>query len=427
MNTMEQAKRIVIVGGGFAGLNVARKLHKKGFEVYLVDKNNYHQFQPLFYQVATAGLEPANIVFPLRKAFHNFKDFHIRMAELVEIKPSENKIVTTENELTYDYLVIATGVTTNFFGNNQVEENAIPMKSVSEALYMRNRILQNLEDAYYADKEERERLRNVVIVGGGPTGVEVSGAIADMRKYVLSKDYPELDFSLMKIFLIEGSPVLLAAMSKRSQKKSQAFLEKMGVNVLTNTVVKEYDGKTVLLSNGKTIPTNTLIWGAGVAAKKINGLPDNVLQKGNRIIVNRYNQVQGFQNIFALGDIAYMTEEKYPNGHPQVASVAIAQGKLLAENFVRLVQNKPLVPFKYKDKGSMATIGRKKAVVDLPYWKFQGAFAWHTWNLVHLFSILGVKNKLSIFFNWAWNYFSPNPNLRVLIKPFIKKDKQFFN
>ncbi|HPA23142.1 MAG TPA: NAD(P)/FAD-dependent oxidoreductase [Ferruginibacter sp.] len=418
---MEKTKRIVIVGGGFAGLHVARKLHKKGFEVYVVDKNNYHQFQPLFYQVATAGLEPANIVFPLRKAFHHYDGFHIRMAELIEIIPSQNKIITTENEIKYDYLVIATGVTTNFFGNKQIEENAIPMKTVSEALYMRNRVLQNLEDVYYADKEERERLRNIVIVGGGPTGVEVSGAIADMRKYVLRKDYPELDFSLMNIFLIEGSPALLGAMSKNAQKKSQAFLEKMGVNVFTNTVVKEYDGKTALLSNGTAIATNTLIWGAGVTAQKINGIPAEILQRGNRIKVNRYNQAEGFENIFVLGDIAYMTEEKYPNAHPQVASVAIAQGKLLAQNLVRLVQNKPLIKFEYKDKGSMATVGRKKAVVDLPYWKFQGAFAWHTWNLVHLFSILGVKNKLSIFFNWAWNYFSPNPNLRVLIKPFIKK------
>lgn len=418
---MKKTKQILIIGAGFAGLNLARKLHKKGFEVFLVDKHNYHQFQPLFYQVATAGLEPANIVFPLRKAFQHYDGFHIRMAELVEIIPSQNKIITTENEMEYDYLVIATGVTTNFFGNKQIEENAIPMKSVSEALYMRNRVLQNLEDAYYADEEEKERLRNIVIVGGGPTGVEVSGALADMKKYVLSKDYPELDFSLMKIFLIEGSPVLLGAMSKQSQQKSQEFLEKMGVTVITNTVVKDYDGKAALLSNGDTISTNTVIWAAGVTAQKINGMPAEILQRGNRIYVNRYNQLEGFENIFALGDIAYMTEEKYPNGHPQVASVAIAQGKLLAENLVRLVQKKSLTKFEYKDKGSMATVGRKKAVVDLPYWKFQGAFAWHTWNLIHLFSILGVKNKLSIFFNWAWNYFSPDPNLRVLIKPFLKK------
>jgi NADH dehydrogenase len=416
-----EKKSVLIIGAGFAGLNLARKLHKKGFEVYLVDKNNYHQFQPLFYQVATAGLEPASIVFPLRKAFQHYDGFHIRMAELNEIIPAENKIITTENEMFYDYLVIATGVDTNYFGNKEIEEYAIPMKSVSEALYMRNRFLQNLEDAYYADEDEKERLRNIVIVGGGPTGVEVSGAIADMKKYVLRKDYPELDFSLMKIFLIEGSPTLLGPMSQQAQKKSKEFLEQMGVEVITSTVVKTYDGKSALLSNGESIPTNTLIWAAGVTANKIKGIPDDYLQRGNRIKVNRYNQVNGYDNIFAIGDISFMPTEKYLNGHPQVASVAIAQGGLLAKNLVQFAQNKPLIKFEYKDKGSMATVGRKKAVVDLPNWKFQGVFAWHTWNLIHLFSILGVKNKLSIFFNWAWNYFSPDPNLRVLIRPFTKK------
>ncbi len=411
------------MGAGFAGLNLAKKLHNKGFEVYLIDKNNYHQFQPLFYQVATAGLEPGSIIFPLRKAFQDYHNFHIRMAELVEIVPAENKIITTEKEFSFDYLVIATGVTTNYFGNKIIEEHCIPMKSVSEALYMRNRFLQNLEDVYYADEEQRKRLRNVVVVGGGATGVEVSGALADMRKYVLEKDYPEMDFSDMKIYLIEGSPNLLSAMSGEAQQKSKEFLIEMGVEVITETFVKEFDGKTALLSNGKTIETNTLIWAAGVAGNKIKGLPDTVLQKGNRIKVNRYNQVEDFENIFAIGDIAYMVTEKYPNGHPQVASVAIDQGGLLAQNLTDLKNNKRLTEFEYKDKGSMATVGRKRAVVDLPNWKFQGVFAWHTWNLVHLFSILGVKNKIIVFINWAWNYFSPDPNLRVLIKPFVKKDK----
>lgn len=416
-------KRVLIIGAGFAGFKLAKKLHKKGFEVYIIDKNNYHQFQPLFYQIATAGLEPGSIIFPLRKAFQNYDNFHIRMAELVEIVPAENKIITTEKEFTYDHLVIATGVTTNYFGNKAIEQYCIPMKSVSEALYMRNRFLQNLEDAYYADEEQKNRLRNVVVVGGGATGVEVSGALADMRKYVLEKDYPEMDFSGMKIYLIEGSPNLLSAMSGEAQQKSKEFLIEMGVEVITQTFVKEFDGKTAILSNGKTIETNTLIWAAGVTGNKIKGLPDTVLQKGNRIKVNRYNQVEGFENIFAIGDIAFMETEKYPNGHPQVASVAIDQGELLAQNLTALKNNKTLTRFEYKDKGSMATVGRKKAVVDLPKWKFQGVFAWHTWNLVHLFSILGVKNKLIIFINWAWNYFSPDPNLRVLIKPFVKKDK----
>lgn len=420
---MDKKKRVLIIGAGFAGINLARKLHNKGFEVYLIDKNNYHQFQPLFYQVATAGLEPASISFPLRKAFQHYDGFHIRKAELKEIVPSENKIITTESEFYYDYLVIATGVDTNYFGNTQIEDNSIPMKSVSEALYMRNRILQNLEDAYFASEEERNSLRNVVVVGGGPTGVEVSGAIADMKKYVLGKDYPELDFSLMNIFLIEGSANLLGPMSPQAQKKSKAFLEKMGVEVITGTVVTAYDGKTAVLSSGRNISTNTLIWAAGVTGEKIPGIPVDAYQRGNRITVNEYCQVVGYENIFAIGDIAYMTTEKYKNGHPQVASVAIAQGKLLARNLVAISQNKTLTRFEYYDKGSMATVGRKKAVVDLPHWKFQGVFAWHTWNLIHLFSILGVKNKFIIFINWAWNYFSPDPNLRVLIKPFIKKNK----
>ncbi len=416
-------KKIVIIGAGFAGLNLAKKLEKKEFNVFLIDKNNYHQFQPLFYQVATAGLEPNSIIFPLRKAFQGYKNIHIRMAELVEIVPQDNKIITTQDEFHYDYLVIATGATTNFFGNKQIEQYAIPMKSVSEALYLRNRFLENLENAYFADATQKEALRNIVVVGGGPTGVEVSGAIADMKKYVLRKDYPELDFSLMKIFLIEGAPMLLGPMSPQAQQKSKAYLEEMGVEVLTDTVVKEYDGEVAVLSNGKTLLTKTLIWAAGVTAEKIKGLPTEVLQRGNRIKVNRYNQIEGFDNVFALGDIAFMTEEKYPNGHPQVASVAIDQGKLLAENLVLMSQNKPMKPFEYFDKGSMATVGKRKAVVDLPFWKFQGAFAWHTWNIIHLFLILGVKNKFAIFFNWVINYFSNNSNLRTLIKPFSKNIK----
>lgn len=413
-------KKIVIIGAGFAGLTLAQKLDNKEFDVFLIDKNNYHQFQPLFYQVATAGLEPSSIIFPLRKAFQGRKNIHIRMTELVEIIPTENKIITTERAFYYDYLVIATGATTNFFGNKEIEKHAIPMKSVSEALYLRNRFLKNLEDAYFADNTEKERLRNIVVVGGGPTGVEISGAIADMKKYVLSKDYPELDFSLLKIFLVEGSPTLLGPMSPKAQKKSKEYLEEMGIEVMTGTVVTAYDGETAQLSNGTTIPTKTVIWAAGVAAEKIKGLPTEILQRGNRVKVNRHNQIEGYNNIFALGDMAFMTEEKYPNGHPQVASVAIAQGARLADNLVLMSQNKPMKNFEYKDKGSMATVGKRKAVVDLPNWKFQGAFAWHTWNLVHLFSILGVKNKFSIFFNWATNYFSNNSNLRTLIKPFQK-------
>ena len=420
----KHTKRVVIIGAGFAGFNLAKNLHKKDFEVYLIDKNNYHQFQPLYYQVATAGLEPASISFPLRKAFQHCDNIHIRMAEVLEIIGEKNMLVTSEETMHYDYLVIASGVDTNYFGNKEMEKYTIPMKSVSEAIYMRNHFLNNLESAYYASPEEKNRIRNVVIVGGGPTGVELSGAIADMKKYVLSKDYPELNIASMNIYLVGRSPVLLAPMSVTSQKKSQQFLEDMGVKVLTNTALKSYDGKMAVLSNGTEIPTQTVVWAAGVVGSKITGIPDDVYQRGNRMLVNRQNKLMGFDNVFAVGDIAYMETEKFKNGHPQLARVAISQGQILAKNLVLIQQNKPLLNYEYKDMGNMATVGRRKAVVDLPGWHFQGAFAWHVWNVVHLFSLIGARNKIGVFFSWAVNYFSPDPNLRVLIRPVTPKSNK---
>ncbi len=418
---MQNYKRVVVIGAGFAGFNLVKHLIKKDFEVFLVDKNNYHQFQPLYYQVATAGLEPASISFPLRKAFQHAKNVHIRMAEVVEVLPDKNIVVTSEENLHYDYLVIATGVDTNYFGNKEMEQNTIPMKSVSQAIYMRNHFLLNLEAAYYASPEEKDRLQNVVIVGGGPTGVELSGAIADMKKYVLAKDYPELDIRSMNIYLVGRSPVLLEPMSEASQKKSEEFLTGMGVKVLTNTALDSYNGKMAVLSNGTIIPTQTVVWAAGVVGAAIKGLPAEALQRGNRLLVNRHNLVAGCSNVFAIGDISFMPTDKYPHGHPQLARVAISQGELLAKNMVRMQQNKPAKEYEYKDMGNMATVGRRKAVVDLPGWQFQGAFAWHVWNVIHLFSLIGLRNKLSVFISWAINYFSRDPNLRVLIRPFEKK------
>ena len=409
-------KRIIIIGGGFAGLKLARSLKNTDNEIWLFDKNNFHQFQPLFYQVATGGLEPSSISFPLRKVFQGQKNFHIRVTEVTEIDPVKNSVITPIGNFPYDKLIIATGATTNFFGNKSVESNAIPMKSVNEALYLRNKILQNFEDAIPANDGEKQALMNIVVVGGGATGVEVSGALADMKKSILPKDYPELDFKKMNIYLIEAGPKTLGAMSEQSQLKSREYLEKLGVNVWTDTSVKSYDGNVVELGNGKTIPSKTVVWSAGITGNIIKGLPETSVTKGNRFIVDRTNLISGCSNIYAIGDIASMKTEKWPNGHPQVATVAIEQGKHLAKN----IKNNTSEPYEYSNKGSMATVGKNLAVVDLPNWKFQGFFAWLVWMGLHLFLILGVKNKLIIFVNWLWNYFTFDASLRLIIKPFKK-------
>ena len=414
-------KRIVIVGGGFAGLELAIKLARTAYQIVLIDKNNYHQFQPLFYQVAMAGLEPSSIAFPFRKLFQKNKNVYIRVTEVVEVQAEQQQIVTLLGNLSYDYLVLAIGADTNFFGNEKIAHKAISMKSVGEALYLRNTILNDLEKALSEpDFEVRQSYIDIVIVGGGPTGVEVAGALAEMKKYILPKDYRELDCDEIDIYLIQGASRLLKGMSLQASENALKFLNNLGVKVILNNRVVDYDGRMVYMKDGSKIPSKKVIWAAGIIGNTLRGLPEDVLAWGNRIKVNRYNQVEGTDNIFAIGDIAYMTEENYPEGHPQVAQVAMQQAKTLAKNLRNKLKNKAFVAFSYKDKGSMATIGRHRAVVDLPRFRFQGFFAWIVWLIVHLFALIGVKNKLFVFINWVWNYITYDQSLRLLIKPKVK-------
>jgi NADH:ubiquinone reductase (H+-translocating) len=413
-------KKLVIVGAGFAGLRLAKKLKNKGFEIWLIDRNNFYQFQPLFYQVATSGLEPSAIIFPLRKVFQKHSHIHIRCTEVNKVNSEGKYIETNIGKIDFDYLVLATGTKTNFFGNEQIAQSALPMKSVSEALFLRNTLLQHLEDALVSDKKIIPSLMSVVIVGGGPTGVEISGALAEMKKHILPKDYPELDFNCMNIYLVEAGTKLLANMSNEASEKARSYLEKLGVKVLTSTQVVSYDGSVVKFSSGEVFNTHNLIWAAGVVANSIEGIPVSSLTKGNRILVNRYNQINGMPNVFAIGDLAFMTTDKYPNAHPQVATVANEQADLLAINLIRNEKNEPLKEFEYSNKGSMATVGRHLAVVDLPLIKFQGFFAWLFWMFLHLMLILGVKNKILVFINWTWKYFTFDQSLRLIIKPFNK-------
>lgn len=413
---ISQHKRVVIVGGGFGGLKLAHDILKSDYQVVLIDRNNYHQFQPLLYQVATAGLEPSSIAFPFRKIFQKKEEFHFRLTEVLRIDQVHKLVETAIGNISFDYLIIATGADTNFFGNQQIAQNSMPMKSVSEALILRNTFFQRMEDALNSTSdEEREMCMNIVIVGGGATGVEVAGTLAEMRSYILPKDYPEMDFRAMKIILLEGSPRVLNAMSDISSKKAREYLVILGVEVRTDTQVVEYNGSYVKLKEGDTIPTKTLVWAAGIIGNTIPGLSEEVYSRG-RILVNEFSQVKDSDCIFAIGDVACMVSEKFPRGHPQMAQPAIQQGKNLARNLKNLKKNQTLIPFEYKDLGSMATIGRNKAVVELPNYKFQGFFAWAIWMVVHLKSLLGVKNKFLVFLNWVWNYFTYNLSLRLIIK-----------
>lgn len=410
--------KLVIVGGGFGGLKLARKLIKGPYQVILLDKNNYHQFQPLFYQVATAGLEPSAISFPLRKIFHDTPNSIFRMAEVHSFDSKIKRLYSDIGYIDYDYLVLAMGADTNYFGNQSIEYNSSPMKTVSEALYIRNKIISNYERAINIEKQEdRKSLMNVVIVGGGPTGVELAGAMAELRNNVFPKDYPELNFSNMKVVLIEAGPKLLGAMSEESQDHSFRYLQKLGVEVMLDTKVQDYDGEQVKLEGKESISTHTLLWAAGIKPNFIDGLTKEHFAPNGRIYVDEMNRVVGEKDIFVLGDVALLREEKYPKGHPQVAQVAMQQAENLAKNLINLTKGKEMEPFHYKDLGSMATVGRKLAVVDLPFIKFQGLMAWLTWLFVHLMAILGVKNKMFIFMDWAWNYLSFDPSLRLLIKP----------
>lgn len=413
------AKRIVIVGAGFAGLTLARRLQNKGLQVVLIDKNNFHQFQPLLYQVAMAGLEPSSIAFPLRKAFQNCEDVYIRVTTVEKIDTDSNEIYTRLGTLCYDYLVLAIGATTNFFGNENLASKAIPMKSIEEALYLRNLILNDYERAVTEpDYDKRQSLVDIVIVGGGPTGVEIAGALTEMKNFILPKDFHELDTKEIDIYLIQSGDSLLKGMSKHAGENAEKFLRKMGVKVQLNCRVEDFDGEYVYLKGGDKIQTDKVIWAAGITGNKVEGLAEDVIVRGNRIRVDKINKVIGTSNVFAIGDIAFVDNEPaYEYGHPQVAQVAIQQGKLLSKNLRSIIKNQPTKDFVYNDKGSMATIGRNKAVVDLPRFKFKGFFAWVVWLIVHLFSIIGVKNKLFIFINWLWGYFSYDQSLRLVIKP----------
>ena len=423
--------KLIIIGGGFGGLRLARKLsNKPGFDITLIDRFNYHQFQPLFYQVATAGLDASNISFPLRKVFHKSNNIHFRMAEVQQILTAEKKVITDIGEFSFDALVIATGADTNFFNNQQLIDNAFPMKSTVEALQLRHRLLHNFEDALHVtDKLQMKRLMTIVIVGAGPTGVELSGAIADMKRFVLPKDYPELDFTQMKIYLLEGTGKTLAAMSEKSSIQSQQYLEKLGVTVLTNTLLKDFDGKTVQLQNGETIETSMVIWAAGIKGNVPEGISKDLIARGNRIKVNRHCQINGFENIFAIGDVAFMEEPAWPNGHPQVAPVAMQMADMIANNLRRLEMKSGMMQwekFIYNDKGSMATVGRNLAVVDMPKPKlhFGGFFAWMIWMGLHLMLILGVKNRFFVFSNWLYNYFTYDQNLRLIFKEFYREKRK---
>ncbi len=415
-------ERIVIVGGGFGGLQLARKLSSQDYQVVLIDKNNYHQFQPLFYQVAMAGLEPSSIIFPFRKLFHGKKNIFIRVTEVIHVDPERHLIQTPLGHCNYDHLIVATGAGTNYFGNKNIMRHAIGMKSVSEALYIRNNILDDYEDALTTPAyEPRQELVDIVIVGGGPTGVELAGSLAEMKTHVLPKDYPELNVSdEVDIYLVQSGEVILKGYSEESSAKALKYLRQLGVKVLLDSRVTDFDGNTVYLKDGTTIPCQKMIWAAGVKGAPLPGLPEGCLTYGNRVAVDRYNRVQGVEDIYAIGDVCYMEEPDFPKGHPQVAQVAIQMGANLAKNFrLRLREGKELVPFAYNDKGSMATVGRAKAVVDIPKPELHvgGLIAWLMWLLVHLFAILGTRNKIFVFLNWLTNYINYNQSLRLIIRP----------
>lgn len=419
--------RIVIIGGGFGGVSLAKKLSKKEVQVVLLDKNNYHTFQPLLYQVSTGGLEPDSIAYPLRKVLIGYDNFYFRLAEVDNVDPLKKKINTNIGDLSYDYLVVATGSETNFFGNEEIEKNAMSMKSVPQSLNLRSLILENFEQALLTDDyHERDALMNFVIVGGGPTGVELSGALAEIKKGILPKDYPDLDTRRAQINIIQGGDCLLPGFSAQASKKAEDFLEELGVQVWKGVRVTGYNGKTVTTKTDLVFETATVVWAAGVKGAGIKGLDAvDLIAGGNRINVNEFNQVKGHPDIFAIGDIACMVTEDYPRGHPMVAQPAIQQGKLLGENLERLLTQKSMKPFEYIDKGSMATIGRNKAVCDIKGYRFQGVFAWFVWMFVHLFFLIGFRNKMVVFINWVYNYIRFDREARLIIRPFRRDYSQF--
>lgn len=423
MNKSDNSKfpLVVIVGGGFGGLEVARKLEDKPVDILMLDKHNYHTFQPLLYQVALGSLEAESIAFSLRKNFGRQKNFRFRIAEVTHINSEKNTIDTSIGEIVYDYLVIATGSTTNFFGNKDVEHHAMPMKSIPEALNLRYSIFQNFEEAVLQKvKDEREPYLTFVLVGAGPTGVELAGAIAEFRNHVMETDYPELKKDEVKIYLADFMPKALASMSGPSSMASQKYLKKLGVELLLGTKVDNYDGEVITFEGGKSIKTRNVIWSAGVTGVIPKGFSKDVVERGNRIRTDKICRVDGSANIFAIGDVAAMITPETPKGHPGVAQVAIQMGDNVGKNIIHLIKNEPTEPFEYNDKGSLATIGRNKAVADLGKIKFQGFFAWLVWIFVHLFSLLGTRNKFIVFLNWMANYLSYNGGSRLIMRKFVK-------
>jgi NADH:ubiquinone reductase (H+-translocating) len=415
--------RIVIIGGGFAGIALAKKLKNKNVQVVLLDKHNYHNFQPLLYQVATGGLEAGSIAYPIRKVLQKCNNFYFRLTSVKEIDTKNKKVISEIGDLNYDYLVIATGSKTNYFGNKEIERNAMSMKTIPQSLNIRSLILENFEQAVLTkDVNDRNSLMNFVLVGAGPTGVELAGALAEMRKAILQKDYPDLDMSKMQINLIQSGDRILNTMSEKSSVASEAFLAGLGVKIWKNIRVTNYDGRTITTNSDITFEAATVIWTAGVQGASIPGLDAaSLIEKVERIRVNEFNQVKGYDHIFAIGDIACMETELFPQGHPMMAQPAIQQGDLLGTNIIKLIQKEALVPFDYNDKGSMATIGRNKAVVDLNKYHFHGVFAWFVWMFVHLFFLIGFKNKAVVFLNWVYNYIRFDREGRLIIRPYKKK------
>lgn len=413
-----EQRRVVVVGGGLGGLKLVSSLRDTDFQVVLVDKNNYNQFPPLIYQVASAGLEPSNISFPFRRLFQGWKNFFFRMAEVQHIDTEEKAIKTSIGTIHYDDLVLAAGATTNFFGNKNIEASALPMKSVSESMRLRNTILQNLERAETEDNEARKQaLMNIAIVGGGPSGVEIAGVLAEMKQTILPRDYPDLDTSCMHIYLINATPRLLGAMSERSSREAEKALKELGVEVMTNCMVTDYVDKELVLKDGQRISAETVIWVSGIKANNIDGIPTESIGHAGRILVDRFNRVKGLKDVYAIGDQCIVEgDEVYPYGHPQLAQVAIQQAKTLAKNLIRQEKGETEQPFSYHNLGTMATIGRKKAVVEIGKLKFGGFFAWLLWLIVHLRSILGVKNKTIVFLNWMWSYMNYKQSLRLILK-----------
>lgn len=414
---------VVIVGGGFGGLEVAKALANEPVEVLMLDKHNYHTFQPLLYQVATGSLEAGSIAFSLRKNFDDQKNFRFRVAEVIGINPENNTINSSIGEIKYDYLVIATGSTTNFFGNKDIEYHAMPMKSVPEALNLRYMILQHLEEAVLkTTPDERAPYLNFVLVGAGPTGVELAGALAELQNNILCKDYPELKKEEMKVYLADFMPKVLGAMSDEASEAAKNFLTKMGVEVMLNAKVENYDGEVITFEDGKSIRTKNVIWSAGVMGNVLDGIDKDIIQRGNRIKTDSICRVEGLSNVFAIGDVSAMITNDTPKGHPGVAQVAIQMGKATGENILRIIKGGATKPFKYFDKGSMATVGRNKAVADLGKIKFQGFFAWVVWMFIHLISLLGFRNKAIVFISWVGNYFTYNGGSRLIIRKFVKDD-----